>query len=278
MLDPGTVLEYAGGIARGRTLQGRGMSRKALARAVADGRILRIRAGVFAAPAANPLLVEAAAHGGALTCGAALHLHGIWVLTEPDAVHVWLGRNGRTHPHLGCHCTGHFFDGDTVFGLVSVETALLHVQRCAGDESFFVSFESAWRLRKISRAARARIRADLPECSRWLVDFARPDADSGLESLVRLRLHLLGIPVLCQVTIDGVGRVDFVIGERLIVEIDGTENHAAPIHRRKDLRRDAAASAQGYESLRFTYAQVMYDWPSVQAAVIAALRRESDHA
>ncbi|MBO9626303.1 MAG: DUF559 domain-containing protein [Microbacterium sp.] len=278
MLDPRTILQHLGGVARGRTLQQWGPSRAALARAVEDGRILRVRTGVFALPSVNEQIVEAAAHGGSLTCGTALRTHGVWVLSDPHTIHVWLGRNGRAHPHIGCRCVSHFFDGDTMFGVASVETALLHLQRCEGDEAFFAAFESAWRQGKLSRAARARIRISLPSPSRWLVDVARPDADSGLESLVRLRLHVLGVRVECQVTIDGVGRVDFVISGRLIVEIDGTENHASPDHRRKDLRRDAAASALGYETLRFTYAQVVHDWPSVRAAILAALRRAHDHA
>ena len=43
--------------------------------------------------------------------------------------------------------------------------------------------------------------------------------------------------------------------------------------RHKDLVRDAAASRLGYETLRFDYAQVVYDWASVQAAILAALHR-----
>lgn len=165
------------------------------------------------------------------------------------------------------------FQGAAGIGVVSVETALVHLHRCEGDESFFASFESAWRLRKVDAAARMRIRAALPASARWLVDFARPDADSGLESLVRLRLHLIGLALACQVSLRGVGRVDFVIGDRLILEIDGRENHDGPSHRHKDLQRDAVASAQGYETLRFDYAQVIHDWPTVQAAIQAALHR-----
>lgn len=119
------------------------------------------------------------------------------------------------------------------------------------------------------------MRASLPASARWLVDLARGDADSGLESLLRLRLHLLGISLACQVTIAGVGKVDFVIGQRLILEADGKENHEGAKKRHKDLVRDAAASARGYQTLRFDYAQIIHDWPSVQAAIIAALRRMS---
>lgn len=123
-----------------------------------------------------------------------------------------------------------------------------------------------------------RIRKALPAYARWLVDIGRSDADSGLESLVRLRLHMLGILVECQVLISGVGRVDFIIDGRLILEIDGRRNHDSASHRHKDLARDAAASARGMETLRFDFAQVVYDWSAVQTAIIAALARCREHA
>ena len=273
MLDPAALLTRLGGVARGRALQQRGISRKALAAHAARGRIHRVRAGVFASPQAEPSVVQSAAHGGALTCEAALQHHGVWTLSENPRPHVWLGTNGRRHPHPGCDCVSHFFDGPTRFGVVRVETALRHLYDCAGDEAFFAAYESAWRKGMLPGAARARIRAALPSTARWLVDIARPDADSGLESLLRLRLHLLGIRLDSQVRITGVGTVDFVVGGLLIIEVDGKQNHDSSTARHADRLRDAAASALGYETLRFDYAQVVHDWPAVQRAILAALRR-----
>lgn len=223
-------------------------------------------------PTADPKLVEAASHGGALTCAHALRLHGIWVLTPDDVVHVWLGGRGRAH-HKGCKCVGHYDVGHSGVGLAPLEEALIHVYRCGGDEAFFAALESSLMQHKISSAARRRIRRRLPARAHWLVDLARSDADSGLESLLRLRLHLLGITLDCQVTIPGVGRVDFVLDGRLILEADGKENHDGPTQRHRDLSRDATASALGYETLRFDYAQIVHAWATVEAAVIAAVLR-----
>lgn len=272
MLDPVVIITRLGGVARGTQLQRHGISRKRLAQDVKTRRIDRVRAGVFAAPRTEAAVRTAAAHGGALTCGSALRMRGVWVLDDAS-VHVWLGENGRRHPHLGCACTVHNFRGRTRFGAVNVETALTHLHRCSGDEAFFAAFESAWNRGLLSRAARARIRASLPEGARWLVDLARGDAQSGLESLLRLRLHILGIRLDCQVQIVGVGRVDFVVEGLLILEADGKDNHDGPSKRHKDLIRDAAASALGYETLHFDYAQIIHDWVTVQAAIIAAVAR-----
>lgn len=272
MPDAAHLLDHHGGVYRGTLLQRYGLSRRAIAGQVRDGMITRIRPGVFALPSAAPDIVIAAEHGGAVTCRRALVLHGVWTLGADEALHVWLGSKGRRH-HGKCACIDHHFGGRTALGLAPLEDALVHTLRCVGEEEFFAALESALRLRKVSRAGRARIRSRVPVSARWLVDLARNDADSGLESLLRLRLHLLGIRLDCQVSVPTVGRVDFVIDGRLILEADGKENHDGATHRHADLVRDAAASALGYETLRFDYAQIIHDWPSVESAVLAALDR-----
>jgi len=158
-------------------------------------------------------------------------------------------------------------------GVADVEHALIHSYACHGDEFFFCAFESAWNKRLIGAAARSRIRAALPASARWLVDFAHRDSESGLESLVRLRLHLVGIECAAQVVVPGVGRVDFVIEGRVILEADGVQNHDGPSMRHKDLKRDGAASALGYESLHFDYAMIVHQWHTVLASIRAALAR-----
>ena len=278
MFDPSLLISRLGGVARGVRLQEFGVTRHQLASAVDAGEIARLRPGTFASFDAHPVDVDAALHGGALTCSSALRRYGVWVLADAGPTHVWVGRRGRVHPHPHCTCVSHFFRGAPPFGRASIEDALVHLYRCEGAESFFVSFESAWQLRLLSKPARDRVRAALPASARWLVDVARPDAGSGIESLLRLRLHILGIVLECQVQIDGVGRVDFVVDGLLILEADGKENHDAPSMRHKDLVRDAAASALGYETLHFDYAQIVHAWPTVQAAILGALVRLRDHA
>lgn len=167
----------------------------------------------------------------------------------------------------------HYSPGRAPLGLAPVAVALVHAYRCHSQEAFFAAYESAWNKRLISALDRRRIRQELPKTAGWLLDLAGPDADSGLESLLRLRLHLVGIRLECQVDVGGVGRVDFVLDNRVLLEVDGKENHDGPGKRHKDLVRDAAASGAGFESLRFDYAQVVHDWPTVVAAILAALHR-----
>jgi len=271
MLSLIDTIRRRGGIARGSDLQQLGFSRTTLARAVRGGEVDRLRDGVFAAGPIAPDVRAAVAHGGALSCASVLTELGIWVLPDVTGPHVWLGagRHGHAHPH--CDCVPHYYRGTPPLGRTDLETALRHLRLCAGDEAFFAAFESAWRRRLLPLAARRRIREALPFSARWLVDLARHDADSGLESLLRLRLHVIGLRLECQVRIDGVGRVDFVVG-RLIIEVDGRENHDGVVKRHKDLVRDAAAARLEYRTLRFDYAHVVHDWPSVQAAILSAIR------
>lgn len=273
MFDPQLLISRLGGLARGTQLQRYGVTRPRLSQEARAGRIERLRPGLFASPDVHPKQRLAALHGGALTCAEALRCLGVWVLSHVGSPHVWVGQRGRIYRHDGCCCRTHYFHGSPGLGIVDVETALIHLFQCEGDESFFASFESAWSCGILSAASRLRIRSAMPAFAQWLVGFARPDAGSGLESLLRLRLHLLGIRLDCQVTIKGVGRVDFVIGGRLILEADGREHHDDPSLWHRDHVRDAEASRLGYETLRFDYAQIIHDWPTVQAAILAALAR-----
>lgn len=266
------LLAQFGGVARGMLLHEFGASRRMLADAVIAGEIRRIRNGVFASYSADPWIVAAAGHGGALTCSAALRRHGIWVLRDDRSPHVWLGTHGRVH-HDRCSCVGHFFGGRTMLGLADVEDALVHLHTCQGEEPFFTSLESALASRQLNATGRARVRSRMPVSARWLVDLARTDAGSGAESLLRLRLHPLGIRLDCQVEIPGVGRVDFVIGGRLILEVDGAESHSGREAWHRDLRRDAVASGLGYETLRISYKMLIGEWAVVEAAVIGAVDR-----
>ncbi|MGV2982214.1 DUF559 domain-containing protein [Microbacterium sp. AGC85] len=272
MFPPDQILPHFDGIARGVQLQRFGCTRTQLAAAAKTGTIVRVRTGVYALPGTDPYVVAAALHGGALTCAAALRRHGVWLLSDvTDVIHVWMGAAGRKH-HGKCGCTTHYTPGTSGLGLAPVAAALVHLYRCSDQETFFAAYESAWNQRLISASDRDRIRRELPRTAGWLLDLARGDAESGLESLLRLRLHLLGIRLDCQVRIDGVGRVDFVIDRRVILEADGKQNHEKS-NRHKDLIRDAAASARGFETLRFDYAMIVHDWDRVVAAILPALAR-----
>lgn len=275
-MDAATVAHHVrvlGGIARSAQLCRRGATRAQLTRAADRGALVRVRNGVYAVPEVDASTRLAAAHGGELCCASALRHHGVWVLEHPVGLHVWVGPDARVHPHDGCRCTTHRDEGRAAFGVVSVVHALIQSVRCLGAEGFFAAFESAWHLGLLTGSDRALVRQGIPARFRHLVDIARPDAESGIESLLRLRLSRLGIRLESQVLVAGVGRVDFVLAGRIILEVDGRLNHDGPAQRHRDLVRDAEAAAAGYETLRFDYALIVHDWPRVERAILGTLAR-----
>lgn len=130
-----------------------------------------------------------------------------------------------------------------------------------------MAVESALHLGMLTPEGRSWLRRTCGRAAREAIDFAGPDSESGLESLLRWRLRDAGVAMRAQVEITGVGRVDFLLGDRLILEADGAEHHASASARHRDLLRDANAAAWGYVTLRFDYAMIVHDWPTVSAAI-----------
>ena len=256
-----------------RALLDSGLSRAQLNEQVSAGVLERRRRGVYTTGAACDAARVVAEHGGRLACVSAARHLGLWVLTEDPRTHLWLCDGQRTYHPRDCGCVEHWDDGPA--GLpgttAAVPRLLLQIAHCHGTEEFFVVLESALRLGLLDDDGRRWLRARVNSAGREALALARNDADSGLESLLRWRLRHLDLQVRTQRRIAGVGTVDALIGERLILETDGVVNHDSASHRHKDLVRDANASAWGFITLRFDYAMVVHDWPLVEAAIRGAL-------
>ena len=76
--------------------------------------------------------------------------------------------------------------------------------------------------------------------------------------------------------IPGVGEVDFLVGDSLIIETDGKQGHDDAAGHARDYRRDTASATQGYVTARFSYAQVMFHWRTCEAQLLEHLSRR-DH-
>ncbi|MGP3535220.1 type IV toxin-antitoxin system AbiEi family antitoxin domain-containing protein [Microbacterium sp. RD1] len=271
----------AGGVARTSTLMSSGLSKAALRDAVASGQLLRLRQGVYGLPDTPAAVREAVSHRGKVACVTAARRFGLWTLDDgADApAHVWADPERHRTGDDECGCTWHrdaaCSDSDLV--TVGIAHCLVQIAWCRGGEPFFCALESALRQRMLSAADRRLIREGVPHPLRWLVDFARDDADSGLESLIRLRLHLRGIDCATQIAVPGVGVVDLGVGDCLLIEADGQTHGGDGRHR--DLIRDAVAMSHGFVTLRFDAAMILHEWEVVEAAILAAVSRglhESD--
>ncbi|MGC5169101.1 endonuclease domain-containing protein [Microbacterium sp. DT81.1] len=153
---------------------------------------------------------------------------------------------------------------------------LAHIAGCLPRESARVLWESASRKEGLSPDALRRIQ--------WTTVAARECAlsvtglsDSGLETIFVTRLSRWGLRMRQQVVLAG-RPVDVLIGDRLVVQVDGFEYHSKPADRRRDLEHDAELMLRGYVVLRFSYAQVLHDWPAVERTIARALAAGAHHA
>ncbi len=140
----------------------------------------------------------------------------------------------------------------------------------------FVCTESALNRRLISRADLQWVLESIPKSRLGMLRSVEPFSESGGESLVSFHLRLARIPFRQQVVIADVGRVDFLIGDRLVVELDGAEFHTDTASFEEDRRRDAVLSALGYRTLRFSYRQIEQRPSEVLMSIRAAMAR-ADH-
>lgn len=253
---------------------------------VRAGHLVRPRRGFYAVPDAPEDLVRAVRVGGSATGPTALRQLGVW--TAPDRrLHVRLPPHAgrRHHPdHPGeelpqraavcLHWSSRFSDEPTPLtftAAVPLLTALEHALDCWSPEYAIAAIDSALHLQLLSRSALEQLRRDLPLRHRALLHEVDGRADSGTESICRVRLRRAGLQVRPAVRIPGVGTVDLLIEGRLVVEVDGREYHTSDEQFEVDRRRDTQLAALGYRVLRFSYRQVIHEWPSVERAIRAAL-------
>lgn len=276
-----------GGLAATHELYSDGHSRSAIAGALSRRRLLRVRQGWYCLPSAHPHLLEAARDGGPATCVTARALHGAWTIATP-ILHIAVPTNScrlrtRTdnrerlaeapNPLVRVHWTESGIDERLIRSPLN---CLADLVQCEPPEMVTAIADSVLHRNPLLFDGWLNLVAASPLHQRsWL---SRIDGvcESGTESLFWFRMSPLGLPLKRQVKIPGVGRVDFLVGSRLVVEVDSARYHTNPEDYERDRRRDALLSALGYRVLRFTYEQIVNRWPEVEAAVIASVLR-GDH-
>ncbi|WP_299573327.1 DUF559 domain-containing protein [uncultured Williamsia sp.] len=76
-----------------------------------------------------------------------------------------------------------------------------------------------------------------------------------------------------QHRVPGVGRVDLLVGERLVIEVDSHAHHTGVERYEADRARDRRLVQLGYVVLRLSYHQVVHDWPETEKVVLDLIRR-----
>lgn len=268
-MDPVIALKARLGASWWSELTRAGVTDGDLRGAVRRGRVLALGGGTFALPDVDADVVAAATLRGRLTCVSAARLHKLDVLHLPGKPHVAVPRN---RPTRSADATVHRVDAPGSGPVVPLVACLLTLLRCLPAVDAVVTIDCAVRQRAVrvnSLSRRVAGRGSVEARRRLgLVDGR---SGSVIETVLRLAMRQAGLRVECQVSIPGVGRVDFLVDGWLVVEVDGFEFHATRARYRNDRRRGNALTGSAYALLRFTYEDVMHRLPQTLALIQAVV-------
>jgi len=281
------VVTALGGLACRGELLDRGFRDGQLAAGVRSGAILRVRRGHFAVPGA-PLDARVAVRlGGRVGCLSALRSYGLWGGFRDDATHITLPRNAarlrwrvdddgglRADRYPARACVVHWRDVPVrrrspraSSWRVSLREALAEVASCAPRADVRAAFESSIEA-GVLRLPEAQTLLDAVWSGERALMTLRGGSGSGAEShLVEILLGL-GAAFVQQAEFAGVGRVDALVEQRLVIEVDGYRYHSAEAQFEADRRRDAQLLALGYPVLRLS-ARTVIEQPELAARLIS---------
>lgn len=275
-MDVEQALESLGGIASLEQMRARGIGRADILEARRRGTVFKVRRGWCATRSADAQVVEAVRIRGQATCITATRALGLWTYDD-GRLHVAVPGNGsRLNPrfdgapaaHLDASVRVHWRarTAAPTMARQPLRDVLQHVVECQSPERALAVLDSAVHEGRCSLEWLRRVLDDTAR-GRMLAAEVDPGAGAGGESIVRWRLRQEGIRVRTQLWIDDLGPRDFVLGDRLVVEVDGREHHALVEGFARDRWLDRELQLRGYDVLRFTYAEVLHDWPRVLADI-----------
>lgn len=261
-------MAQVGGVSRTPRLRDAGVSRHDVETALAAGLIVRVRLGWVALPDADPQLVAAARRGVVLTCVTQARRRGLWVHDRHPGVHLGAtpGSRGGKPRAARVHWSMPVVPRHPDSLEDPIENVLVILASCEPFERAVAAWESALNKGLVDREAISRL--PLSTAARRVLESAWPFADAGLETYFRLRLRWLRVPMYFQTWIAG-HRVDALIGDRLVVQIDGGTHVGA--QRSADIRHDAELMLMGFHVIRVGYHQIIDEWPVVQDQIMRAV-------
>ncbi|MEJ1922629.1 endonuclease domain-containing protein [Microbacterium sp. KHB019] len=241
-----------------------------ITRAVKVGALLRLRRDHYAHPDIDDRVAEAVRIGGRVACITLLEMVGVFVLRSA-------GLHMHVHPHMSrirkrksrntvMHWSHRMRKGGPRH-VVSVRDAVLQAILCQEPRAAIATLDSVLHLRLATRIQLEELFMCLPSRLHTLLKLVDASAESGSETYMRLILRTLGLRFETQVTIPGVGRVDFVVEGWLIIECDSKEFHAGWDKQVEDRTRDIAAAQLGYATVRPIAADILFDTSTVRQQI-----------
>lgn len=245
-------IRRSGGAVPVRELDAAGIRRDQLSDAVADGAVFRIRQRWYAVPDAPTDVVRAVRVGGAATATARANPPAPLDAARDDV------------------CVHYRSDPPIRSGRDPLAVALAEMLHCTPTASVIATIDSALARGEV---ALAEIRAVAGPSRRRILDRCSDGSESGTETKVRLLLRARNIAHRTQVSIARVGRVDLLVGDRLVIEVDGSRHHSGREEFENDRRRDFELAMRGYVVLRLSYSMVVDEWEVTSRGILALIAR-----
>ena len=261
------------GVAHSSQLRLAGYSQRETADAVTRGDLRRVRRSWLLRPTADPRRAAAAEVGGRATCLTAAGMLGLWV-PDHSEVHVAVQATASRNSIDGVRL--HWASAPAPVSRTMTEepivNVLFHIARCTVAHEAVAVWESAIRSKKVGADTLSRV-AWRSTAAVQIAKVAGELSDSGLETRFAHGMRQIGVTIRQQVRIDG-HQVDGLIGETLVVQLDGFAHHGSAADRRRDLEADARLALRGYTVLRFDYFQVFFRWDYVVETVLMAIAQD----
>lgn len=249
-------------------LQHNGVHQQELEEMLAQGRLRRITRGWYATPLALPDAVRAVSLRARLGCLSGCKAHGLWV-PEFNGIHLMVNPGIPVVTGPGIHC--HRLKTACSDAVAPVLDCVAHAIHRHDAESGLIVLESAINKGLVPQSEATMLVAHAPKRKQRTLGFLDASSQSGSETRVRLFLQRRNVPVATQAQIPGVGRVDLLVGKSLIIECDSRAHHSSPRDLEEDHRRDLAALALGYRTIRLSYAQIWHTWNQTAEVLSAEL-------
>ena len=228
----------------------------------------RVRHGWYASPDVSSEEIRACELGGSVTAASALALRGVWLWRDP-VFHVRIGRTATAKLHTGV-CFHN--QGRAAGGVDGLERSLLELSHCATELQAVTALDSVLNLRILTIDDLHRLAQNSTQKFRRYVLRVSEGMQSGYETKMKLFLCANRIRFQSQVVIRGVGRVDFLVGERLVIEMDGFQYHSVDQFS-SDRQRDIELHRRGYIVIRISSRMADREWDAVCASILDFTRR-----
>ncbi len=270
-MDIAGFVEEAGGIVHRQSVLDAGVSVAALRAELRRGHLQRVRRYWVATPSAPDLLRGAAELTARIACITAARHRGWWIPPDADErLHLHVLPTGR--PPVGpsvVHWNRPLVPVSDRVLVESIADSLEHIAECLPREQALVLWESAVHAQAIAPGELAHVRWR-SVAAKSLSAVATGMSGSGIETIFVVRIADWGLPIRQQVPLAG-HDVDVLIGELLVVQLDGFAFHSGSAERTRDLAHDRRLVALGYTVLRFSYSEVVYNWAIVEQSLARAI-------